>query len=222
MFQGKAVRPAAMCGALLLSSCLAVLAQGNALPEAPYLVIKEPPNAKMMILLGATTSEKALNANFGAKNIKQEKITLAEGEERPGTVIYPDKPKWRASVVWKNAKKRDSAELIIVSDKPSSWRVSNGITTGTTLLELEKMNGKPFKFSGFDWDMGGNVVSWNGGKLEKELKSKSGKVSIGVQLAPPAGKTTPNGLSGDQDILSSDPRARKLNPVVDSLSILAP
>ncbi len=221
MFSGKALRPALLCGSFLLSSCLAVLAQGG-LPEAPYLVIKEPPNAKMMMLLGASTSEKALIANFGAKNVKQEKITLAEGEERPGTVIYPDKPKWRATVVWRDQKKRDGAELIIISDKPSSWRLSSGITTGTTLVELEKLNGKPFKFLGFDWDMGGNVVSWNGGKLEKELKSKSGKVSIGVQLLPPAGKETPNGLSGDKEISSSDARARKLNPVVDSLSILAP
>lgn len=221
MFSGRAVRPATFCGAFLLSGCLAVFAQGS-LMQPPCLVIREPANSKRMIFLGPATSEKALTLTFGARNIKQEKVTLAEGEERLGTVVYPDKPKWRATVVWKDAKKRDGAELIIISDKPSSWRLPNGVSTGTTLLELEKLNGKPFKFSGFDWDMGGNVVSWNGGKLEQELKPKSGKVSVGLQLSPPAGKLVPDGLSGDKDILSSDAHARKLNPVVDSLSILAP
>jgi hypothetical protein len=90
------------------------------------------------------------------------------------------------------------------------------------LTELEKMNGKPFKLSGFDWDYGGNVLSWNGGKLESALKSKSGKVSATLQLVPPAGKNCPEELLGDREILSSKASMKKLNPAVGTVSILAP
>jgi len=188
--------------------------------QSPYLVMRDGGKASMM--LGVTTSEKSLIGRFGAKNVKRQTVPVVESETADGTVIYPDDAKRRATLIWKNAKKRDVAETIYITDQPSLWKLPNDITVGTTLAELEKMNGKPFKLSGFDWDYGGNVLSWNGGKLESALKSKSGKISATLQLVPPTGKNCPEELLGDREILSSKASMKKLNPVVGTVSILAP
>ncbi len=42
-----------------------------------------------------------------------------------------------------------------------------GIHVGTRLSELETMNGKSFMVASFGWDYGGNVTSWENGKLAK-------------------------------------------------------
>ncbi|CAN5511793.1 hypothetical protein BH10CYA1_BH10CYA1_53030 [soil metagenome] len=188
-------------------------------PQAPYLVLNQ--TNKISPILGQTTSEKNLVGYFGANNVKHQKVSLGEGETADGTVIFPNDAKRRASFVWKNTKKRDLPERIFVWDTPSSWQLPNEITTGTTLIALEKMNGKPFKMSGFDWDYGGNVLSWNGGKLETALKSKSGKVSATLQLVPTS-KHYPDELIGDREISSSNANMRKLNPTVGTVNILAP
>lgn len=189
-------------------------------PQVPFFKPKVP--CKVLTVLGASTSEKDLITLFGAANVKHQDINTVESETSPGTVIFPNDPKYRASFVWKDSKKRDAPEMIRITDKNSSWQLDNGVSTGFTLLALEKLNGKPFKLSGFDWDYGGNVLSWNGGKLETAFKSKSGKVSAAIRLAPREGQNTPEALSGDRDLLSSTPALRKLNPVVDTISILAP
>lgn len=49
----------------------------------------------------------------------------------------------------------------------SHWTsMADGIRIGTSLRALNELNGRPFTFSGFDWDYGGNVLDWQGGKLE--------------------------------------------------------
>ena len=205
--------------ALLACSTSFNLARG-AEQQQPYLVIRQA--SKISPMLGATTSEKDLIAYFGAKSVKRQTVNLAEGETSNGTVIFPNDPKKRVTFIWKDVKKRDLPEVIRIEDQPSLWRLPNEITTGTSLIELEKLNGKVFKMSGFDWDYGGNILSWNNGKLESLLKSKSGKVSATASLAPAKDKNSPEDLSGDKEILSSNASMHKLNPVVVTLSILAP
>ncbi|MBS1956444.1 MAG: hypothetical protein JST89_19815 [Cyanobacteria bacterium SZAS-4] len=216
MLLRKNILAAAMF-AFAISAASAALAE-NADLQSPHLVLRLE---KISPTLGASTSEKNLVGYFGAKNVKRQKVSLGEGETADGTVIYPNDAKRRVSFVWKNIKKRDTPETIFVCDTPSQWALPNDITTGTRLLDLEKLNGKPFKLSGFDWDNGGTVLSWNGGKLESALKSKSGKVSATLQLVPTA-KNYPDELIGDKEILSSNKNMRKLNPAVGTVNILAP
>lgn len=57
--------------------------------------------------------------------------------------------------------------MIRITGTSSSWHTAEGIRIGTTLDELVELNGKPIQFSGFGWDYGGAVLSFNQGKLEK-------------------------------------------------------
>lgn len=42
----------------------------------------------------------------------------------------------------------------------------HGIRIGTSLRDLNRLNGRPFDFSGFGWDYGGSPIDFRGGALE--------------------------------------------------------
>ena len=48
--------------------------------------------------------------------------------------------------------------------------------------EVEKINGKPFKIAGFEWDYGGYVSNWTGGSLGSAFLAPG---QLAVRLAPP-------------------------------------
>lgn len=99
---------------------------------------------------------------------KADSIYLAEGMIDDGVVIYPDEPKKTVYVYWDkeiDAKRPAFIRIIGDSTGATEWRSPDGLTLGTTLAEVERMNGKPFKLTGFGWDYGGRVTDWQGGQL---------------------------------------------------------
>ena len=89
-----------------------------------------------------------------------------------------------------------------------AWTFENGLKLGQTLTEVEKVNGMPFKLTGFDWDYGG-YASFPGGSLD-------GKVSVRFD---PGEAPVPDELSGDQEINTTNKKLRKLNPKVSELTV---
>jgi hypothetical protein len=69
--------------------------------------------------------------------------------------------------------------MVSVLDAPSHWQRADGIRTGLTLAELVLRNGAPVTFMGFDWDYGGGITNWNGGRLQRDPPAGA------VQLCPP-------------------------------------
>ena len=69
-------------------------------------------------------------------------------------------------VVWHDEKLRRRPATIRVDFK-SGWHAVRGLHVGTELAEVEKLNGKAFKMTGFDWELGGRVSNWQGGALAK-------------------------------------------------------
>ena len=132
---------------------------------------------------------------FGAVNVKDAKIQLGEGETTPGVVVFPKDSKRRLEITWVKSKRVGDIRF---TGQSSLWHTADGITLGTTLAQLQKLNGGPFKFSGFGWDYGGVILSWDGGKLEKSLKN------VWLTLDPSAEATDYQGVVGDESFLSSD------------------
>jgi hypothetical protein len=118
---------------------------------------------------------------FGSKNVVEQEIDGAEGQKIKASVLYPDDPKARLEFIWSDEKGRRRPSLIRATDQ-SAWATANGIRIGTALAEIEQMNGKPFKLSGFDWDYGGRVTDWQGGALSKP---QSGGCILGVDFVHP-------------------------------------
>ena len=118
---------------------------------------------------------------FGSKNVVDQEIDGVEGQKIKASVLYPDDPKARLEIVWSDEKARRRPTLIRATDQ-SAWATTNGIRIGTALAEIEQMNGKPFKLSGFDWDYGGRVTDWQGGTLSKP---QPGGCILGVDFVHP-------------------------------------
>ena len=146
---------------------------------------------------------------FGAGNLKNTAIYRGEGESVKGTVVFDKDPKRRMEITWTASKRVGD---ITISGKSSLWHTAEGITLGTTLAELQRLNGKPFKFSGFDWDYGGLIQDWQGGKLETGLKN------IWPTLVYASGDDTSE-VSGDQEFTSNAVLQKKLHITVGRLRI---
>ena len=81
--------------------------------------------------------------------------------------------------------------------------------------ELERINRKPFRLAGFDWDYSGTVLSWNSGVLEGVFGSE-GRKKVFLRLiystdpAPPEHRA----VQGDRSFSSGHPAMQKINPHV--------
>ena len=170
------------------------------------------------------TSESDLKSRYGRKNVQSTKVHLGEGEYEPGTVIYPNDPTRTIEIIWKDAQRKRFPKRIQISGEKSVWRTRHGISLGTELKELERINGKPFVLAGFNWDYGGTVVSWEGGKLERDFE-KDGRVVVlrlsyqtdHDELGIDAGS-----VKGDRDFPSSNQVMQKINPKVYQIIVAFP
>ena len=101
-----------------------------------------------------------------------------EGTKIKATILYPNEPKRRLEVIWNNDAARTDLSMVVINGQ-SQWAAPKGLKLGTPLAALEKINGRPFKLSGFDADGSASVLGWEGGALT----SLPGGCKVGVRLA---------------------------------------
>ncbi|HVW87738.1 MAG TPA: hypothetical protein VHB50_23785, partial [Bryobacteraceae bacterium] len=108
------------------------------------------------------------------------------------------------------------------------WHTSNGITVGVHLDRLETMNGKSFTVSGFGMNYGGNVQSWDGGKLEalecggRLTLTLDGERQRGGPLTTELTSEERRSITGDKPVSSTTPAMRKINPAVTEMVFYFP
>jgi hypothetical protein len=183
---------------------------------APALAQAPPP------LEGAITCSSPVAPNDSGKSLRQrygkdavvQKLPGAEGETYKGLVLLPRAADRRIEVSFAgDAMTRATGLAIRNQTKASRWNLS-GITIGSSLAEVQKVNGKPFLVSGFDWDYGGFVADWKDGAL--------GRMEGGCRVMMRFGKETgaPRNLSGDAvKALSDNVALVKWGPVVTEIGI---
>lgn len=154
-----------------------------------------------LIKPGMTAAE--LEQAYGKDNVKHEDIPGAEGETIPGARLFADTDR-ELEVIWdpENEKKKVVFDVHIIG---TAWKFENGLKASMTLEEVEKINGKPFKISGFAWDYGG-YANFEGGKL-------AGKIGLRFN---PSTEDIPEYLQGDKELSSADKKLRAVKPVVET------
>lgn len=111
-------------------------------------------------------SEKELIAKFGKENIERMTQYYPEGMgEYTSTLLYPKTPNevifsWNDDTL--NFEKLGTVKIAM---RASEWVTKKGLKIGLSLKDLEKINGKEFKFFGFEWDYAG-AVDFNEGTLD--------------------------------------------------------
>jgi hypothetical protein len=162
-----------------------------------------------------TTTEADLIKLYGAKNVKRGDMGLGEGFTEPATFLFQDDPLSKIAISWKDKEKQAYPARVQIDGQKSVWNTYGRVTLGTSLKELEKLNGGAFELFGFEWDYSGTISSWEKGKLEDIFRTK-GKVTL--RLSPNEGTMaqTPEFQSvlGEGTFCSADPTMQKLDPRV--------
>lgn len=189
----------------------------------------EPAATKLPVYLEdllAVTSEAQLKEMYGASRVSWDTIWGAEGTFEMGT--YLDKgTKNEVHIFWGDEHRGSgvlSAGVEVRYDKRgnsdygNSWTSRTGVKLGMTTDELEKLNGRPFAFSGFGWDYGGGVMDWKGGALEEH--------PIGITLsegenAPEISEPEMSQILGDHDVMSDNAVVKKVKPRVVRITVFA-
>jgi hypothetical protein len=198
-----------IAGLLALSSSMALAERA-----APARVIKcEGP-------FGRNGSHAGLVKAFGNNNVAYQAIGDGQDKRIKASVLYPNDPKARLEFIWRDEKARRRPTVIRAKDQ-SAWSSANGIRIGTALADIEKMNGKPFKLSGFDWDYGGRVTDWQGGALGKP---QPGGCVLGIEFVHPEDAAEENltKVSGDREFLSDNADMRAVEPYVAVVTLSYP
>lgn len=169
--------------------------------------------------------EAELKAKFGADRISYDTIWGPEGMYSMGTFI-DEGTKDQVEIFWADSLHRigpvsASTEATYNSDAgnyvfSSTWSSANGVHIGTTTDELEKLNGKPFIFSGFGWDYGGGIRDWQGGALEGKGMGIDLTESDAIGNIP---ESDYNQILGDQDVRSDHPVVKKVQPRVARITV---
>ncbi|MFZ5638904.1 MAG: hypothetical protein ACOY82_20220 [Pseudomonadota bacterium] len=175
----------------------------QAVPAAPAAEVVAPASVRTEVpaietLLAPNDTLATAKARLGDANVREQELAGAEGETIAGWVLYPDDPTRTAEVFLDDANTHPA--LLRIGASESLWRRADGIRMGLTSVELQTMNGGPFAFYGFDWDYGGTITDFRGGRLDRK-----GALRGGLTLCPPqtAGEDYP---SGEGTFSSDDPR----------------
>ncbi len=172
--------------------------------------------------VGWDGTEADLIAKFGQENVEFGDLGGPEGEEMPGTRVNAKDIARRLEIVWEDEEARAKPSMIRIFsgwDEASGaeivpvWVAPGGVKIGQTLAEVEALNGKPFKVSGFGWDYGGMTMGWEGGKLD----TAEPRCDLSLFFSPRA--DFGESVSGDITLSSDDPALRASDPVVMMLSI---
>ena len=167
--------------------------------------------------LDPATTLQDLQQRFGEANVSAREIPGAEGERMRGVVLFPDDPTRRATLYFQDPEHLQGLSMISVDEADSHWKLPSGIGIGASLADVQSRNGGPFTFSGFDWDYGGTITDWRGGKLKP---ANDNAVSERMQLRMPAdGSGEKPYPMGDSEFSSDDPRWKDLGIAVGGISV---
>ena len=164
--------------------------------------------------LGPLTTRQALEARFGKANVREETFDGAEGiGTYPALVVFPHDPSRRLELVLDAEDKDAPIQELRVRAPGSRWRDASGLRMGMTLSELVALNGAPISFYGLEWDYGGTVQDWHGGRL---ANAAGAALFRRVTLGARAGTPQDAAPIGDSVFRSDDPR---LAGVGDALEV---
>lgn len=194
---------------LLLSACRESPEGASDKPVAATVQAKTPSSSSspppttantaptLESLVRADDTLPSVRARLGEAAVMAVELPGPEGESASGWRLYPYEEA-RTVEVWLNETGRPQA--IFVRGSKSDWVRADGVRLGLDTNKLQAINGRPFKFFGFEWDYAGAVSDWRGGTLAPE-----GRTRGPVVLCPPDPHPS-DYPTGDSEFPSDDPR----------------
>ncbi len=162
------------------------------------------------------SSHAKLAMAFQSRNVAYTQVDASSGSKVMASVIYAKDPKRRLEVWWSKPASKSDTHLIVINGQ-SDWIAPGELHLGLTLAELENLNGKSFKLSGFDKDRVATLSDWNGGTLS--ALAGGCKVGISLRADPKTPASALSDLPADRGFTSSDAPLRAANPTVSEILV---
>ncbi len=167
-------------------------------------------------VFGRDSSQVKLAMAFQSRNVTFTQVDAASGGKTMASVVFAKDPKRRLEVWWSKPSNRSDTHLIVINGT-SEWTGPGELHLGLTLAELEQLNGKPFKLSGFDKSNVATLSNWNGGKLA--VPAGGCKVGISLRAASTASASAISALPADREFTSADAAMRAVNPTLSEILV---
>lgn len=156
--------------------------------------------------IDATTDMTGLQNIFGVPNVQDERICGPEcADSLDVTKVFPGKNN-EIVVYWEDSAYHKKIAFLESYQEGSPYRTANGLKAGSTLNDILKINGQKITFSGFDWDYGGFIQSYNNGRLDSS--------PVNFRLEPRG--NVGDSLSGDTELNTDMPVVKK---ALDSIAV---
>jgi hypothetical protein len=169
----------------------------------------------------ASSTVAALEEIFGRRDVITQRISGEIETAERVTLVYRD-PSKALGISWVGNGTYRHPETIWfcfgANEGIGAWQTTSGIRCGTTLRQLEALNGRPFTVSGYSGDLQGTVLSWGGGRLDGELGRKGGALEISVAPKDRQWRDrlsdAPRARLKGATLQSNDPTIQELDPAV--------
>lgn len=116
-------------------------------------------------LISKKSDKETLLKLYGAANLKDERICGPEcADSIDITFLFPGSVN-ETVIHWEDGAYHKKISMIECFRDSANWHTTDGIKIGSPFADLLKVNGSRISFSGFGWDYGGYISSYNGGKL---------------------------------------------------------
>ena len=167
--------------------------------------------------INSHTTRKDLVRVYGAANVVDQDVDIGEGEMQSGTFLFPKDPQRQIEILWKDPDNKTAPESAQIWGKRSLWHGVHGITLGTSVSELERLNGRTFRFAltNDGTDMAEESISWQGGRLEKEFQG-NGRIILQIESSPTKGAK--QGGPADFEVESDNPVWRAQTPHISEMT----
>lgn len=198
-----------LAGFILLAA-MAAFGQGQ---SGPWLILATGEKGA----INSHTTRKDLVRRYGAANVVDQDVDIGEGETQSGTFLFPKDPQRQIEILWKDPDKKTALESAQIWGKKSLWHGILGITLGTSVGELQRLNGRAFRFAltNDGTDIAEETISWQGGRLEKELQG-NGRVKLQIEESPTKGAKQRR--PGDFEVDSDNPVWRAHTPHIREIT----
>jgi hypothetical protein len=161
------------------------------------------------------SSHAKLAAAFRSRNVVFTQVDGASGAKIMATVLFAKDPRRRLEVWWTNQASRSETHLIVINGQ-SDWIAPGQLRLGLTLQQLEQINGKPFKLTGFDKNNLATLTNWNGG----EVAAVPGGCKVGISLRPrTVAASALSAFPATGEFISSDAALRAVDPAVSEILV---
>ncbi len=173
----------------------------------------------------ADTTRADLDHLFAKAIVQDQPVDSGEGPE-PATVVFPKLPTSALAIFWRD-NRMDRVMICYQRARSCKWHTQSGVSLGTSLNQLEMLNGRALQIEPWGSDVGGNITSWRGGRLTDVFgDGENNGLWLTVDSQESPGGATPeqsrslDALSRQKRLLSSDPAVRQLHPTVTRMRLV--